>query len=171
MEVVGGASVSAKAWRCLYESKDQRRSTRAKDGTDVEALSNMESAPKCDAPPRERARFIFALVCTVGISSVCWAFWGACTCCWADCREGRRGRWLEGGVTDHHVSWLVVGSGLPERVRQRRAKAGMGRGACTPPGIRAWSMGRAGAHHGRVKTRCFSRYIHHNIMPLCSMLR
>lgn len=74
MDVVGGASVSAKACRCLHEQKGQRWSMRAKDKTNVEELSNMESAPKWEAPPRERARFIFALVCTMGISSVCWAF-------------------------------------------------------------------------------------------------
>ena len=46
MEVVGGASVSAKACRCLHETKGSTITTQAKDGTDVEELSNMESAPK-----------------------------------------------------------------------------------------------------------------------------
>lgn len=64
-ELVGGASMSVNACLCVLE------------------LSNIDSAPKCEAP-RDKPLFIFAFVCTTGISSVFCALGDMTLCCATD---------------------------------------------------------------------------------------
>jgi len=129
--------------------------------TYVLELSNIDSAPKCDVPPRARPLFILAFVCTTGTSSVFCALgdmiYEAKLLSHVHSHGERDSRYvvlrtaymeimrIDDGVrvkAHHHITWLVLGPRLPKGISESSAKRATS--TCAGPGmaraLRMWVL-------------------------------